>query len=65
MSASYEERRAVMLKQFDADNPQLAGKRCHGASDGECIWKSCPQLRDDEPHKTGRHCPLDRYGDDD
>lgn len=33
--------------------------RCHGASDGECSWHSCPQLRDGEPGKTGRHCPLD------
>ena len=38
--------------------------RCRGARDGECIWEHCPQLRDGEPEKSGRHCPLD-YGYDD
>ncbi len=33
--------------------------RCHSCSDGECFWKDCPQLRDGEPEKSGRHCPLD------
>lgn len=33
---------------------------CHAGSDGECNWKICPQLRDGEPDKTGRHCPLDK-----
>ena len=32
---------------------------CHAAKDGECNWEHCPQLRDGEPKKTGRHCPLD------
>lgn len=32
---------------------------CHGASDGECSWSECPQLRDNEPAASGRHCPLD------
>lgn len=36
---------------------------CHAASDGECSWKECPQLRDGEPWKTGRHCPIDRIED--
>lgn len=34
--------------------------RCHAASDGECVWEKCPQLKDGEPKKTGRHCPLDK-----
>lgn len=34
-------------------------KVCHAAKDGECIWKYCPQLKDNEPHKTGRDCPLE------
>jgi hypothetical protein len=38
--------------------------RCQGASDGECFWQQCPQLRDGEPEKTGRHCPLDNREDD-
>jgi len=32
---------------------------CHSDRDGDCFHKDCPQLRDNEPHKTGRHCPLD------
>lgn len=40
--------------------------RCHAArSDGECSWSECPQLRDGEPGKTGRHCPLDTWSDED
>ena len=33
--------------------------RCRSDEDGECDWKKCPQKRDDEPKKTGRHCPYD------
>lgn len=32
---------------------------CHAGKDGECTWEGCPQLRDDEPAATGRHCPRD------
>ncbi len=32
---------------------------CHAGRDGECNWKQCPQNRDGEPGRTGRHCPLD------
>jgi len=39
------------------------GSQCHGHEDGECSWKDCPQLRDNEPHKSGRHCPLDNPDD--
>lgn len=38
---------------------------CQGASDGECIWKHCPQLRDGEPKRSGRHCPLDTRKEED
>lgn len=31
---------------------------CHAGSDGDCSWKECPQLRDDEPVRSGRSCPL-------
>ncbi len=34
--------------------------RCRAHIDGDCYWKRCPQIRDGEPKKTGRHCPLDR-----
>ena len=34
--------------------------RCQADSDGDCVWSGCPQLRDNEPHATGRHCPWDK-----
>lgn len=34
-------------------------ERCHANRDGDCVHVNCPQLRDNEPHATGRHCPLD------
>ena len=37
---------------------------CRAGSDGDCEWKDCPQLADGEPHKSGRHCPLDVYDDE-
>lgn len=40
----------------------LAGHRmtrCQSDDDGYCVFSECPQLRDNEPHATGRHCPLD------
>ena len=36
--------------------------RCAAGRDGECGHAQCPQLRDDEPHTTGRHCPLESEG---
>jgi hypothetical protein len=38
--------------------------RCHGHEDGDCFWSGCPQLRDGEPEKSGRHCPLDDRNDE-
>lgn len=38
-----------------------SGEGCHSGRDGECSWKQCPQLRDNEPAQGGRHCPLDRH----
>lgn len=34
---------------------------CRAGRDGDCSWKGCPQIKDGEPAKTGRHCPLDQY----
>lgn len=52
---------------YDASRaPNLTG--CHAAgrnSDGECNWRECPQLKDGEPDKSGRHCPLDTNEDED
>lgn len=38
--------------------------RCAAGRDGECGHAQCPQLRDNEPAATGRHCPLDVSDDD-
>jgi hypothetical protein len=32
---------------------------CQADGDDHCMWIDCPQLRDNEPETTGRHCPLD------
>lgn len=34
--------------------------RCRADGDGYCTWSGCPQLRDNEPNATGRHCPHDK-----
>lgn len=42
--------------------PVLAwGTYCQSGKDGDCNWAHCPQNRDNEPTKTGRHCPLDLH----
>jgi hypothetical protein len=33
-------------------------RECQAGQDGECAHPKCPQIRDGEPGKTGRHCPL-------
>ena len=38
-------------------------ERCHSDRDGDCVHANCPQLRDGEPRKSGRHCPLDTWED--
>jgi hypothetical protein len=38
--------------------------RCAANRDGECGHGQCPQLRDNEPLATGRHCPLDVEDDE-
>ena len=38
---------------------ELAPERCQAARDGECDYAHCPQLRDGEPARSGRHCPVD------
>lgn len=38
---------------------------CAASRDGECRHSQCPQLRDNEPNNSGRHCPLDKGLDDD
>ena len=38
-------------------------ERCHAHKDGDCFAPTCPQIRDGEPVKSRRHCPLDDWGD--
>lgn len=45
------------LGRPDAPPPEV--KHCQAGQDGDCDWKDCPQTRDGEPGRTGRHCPLD------
>lgn len=40
-------------------------QRCAAGRDGDCTHPDCPQLRDNEPKATGRHCPLDTSDEDD
>lgn len=43
----------------DGDRGSQCYSLCKADRDGECTDKKCPQLRDNEPYQTGRHCPLD------
>lgn len=52
--------RAVRAKELYGDR-----ERCHAGMDGECIHRDCPQIRDEEPEASGRHCPLDTWVDED
>lgn len=45
-------------QRYDAQRRQMT--RCQCGDDGDCTWASCPQLRDGEPKRSGRHCPLDQ-----
>ena len=38
--------------------------KCRSHEDGECFWDECPQIRDGEPKKSGRHCPHDKAAKD-
>lgn len=37
---------------------KLADEYCVANRDGDCNAHNCPQLRDNEPQKSGRSCPL-------
>lgn len=50
------ERLAVAASR--AANPERVNF-CRAHKDGECGWDGCPQLREGEPARSGRHCPLD------
>ena len=49
---------ADTLRALKTGVPEAESQPCHSAKDGECQWVLCPQLRDGEPEKSGRNCPL-------
>jgi hypothetical protein len=53
----------TLVKPAVDEQRGLSG-RCQADRDGDCSWCGCPQLRDGEPKKTGRCCPLP-HGDED
>lgn len=60
----------LMKKEIEAVGKSLnlpegvIGEYCHSQRDGDCNWQHCPQNKDGEPMKTGRHCPLDIHCDE-
>lgn len=52
---------AGVMMRPQSENPL---ERCAAGRDGECHHKDCPQLRDNEPMATGRHCPIDNWDDE-
>ncbi len=44
--------------------PDLSEEHCHAGLDGVCTWEDCPQVRDGEPQKAGRICPLPRWDEE-
>ena len=55
--AAYEQLFATPEPRYDAQGRRIT--LCQADDDGDCTWAECPQRRDGEPRKTGRHCPLD------
>ena len=54
--------RIALANERPWDRRQQRG--CRSDDDGHCTWADCPQIRDNEPHATGRHCPLDTSRED-
>jgi hypothetical protein len=50
----------VKVPTTAANKTWLERPRSHCAAnkEGDCYWSGCPQNRDNEPHTTGRSCPL-------
>lgn len=51
---------AVPQPVLEIDSHNDDSETCEATRDGECYWTKCPQVRDGEPWKTGRQCPLDK-----
>lgn len=60
--AGRENAEREIARQVRKADPNRLG--CQADGDDECEWNFCPQLRDGEPAKTGRHCPKDIREDD-
>lgn len=58
----YTEARPTATEQKESGKPLT---HCAAGRDGECAHAQCPQHRDREPGKSGRHCPLDTQQDED
>lgn len=48
----------IPTRPFGMLMPPRPQGRCRSDSDGDCSWIGCPQIRDGEPAKSGRACPL-------
>jgi len=46
------------------DSQKYTQPLTHCADARGCYHPQCPQLRDGEPFKTGRHCPLDAHSEE-
>lgn len=52
----YITKEGIKLLAKDYSGPLI---HCRASSDGECNASHCPQLIENEPYKSGRHCPID------
>lgn len=55
--ASDVDRRVMPPAHYESSSRTIT--HCQADCDGDCVWAGCPQVRDNEPRTTGRHCPLD------
>jgi hypothetical protein len=53
----YDKALKSLAEDYEREGLGNAAAGCYAAKDGECSWADCPQNRDGEPAKTGRHCP--------
>ena len=51
-----------VVRERELERIHEAPRTCAAGKDGDCIHRGCPQLRDGEPGKSGRHCPLGHGG---
>jgi len=49
---------ALTVNQCRHGNLLVPIKQCASDNDGDCYHVQCPQLKDNEPSRTGRSCPL-------